>query len=89
MRLVFYGHLERLDHRYITFQTYNTISERLSSAKWTTQIEKRSTQAKIDRTVICNRNEFKILRTIRSFPRIKGKLASGIINTRIEGIAGK
>lgn len=63
----FYGHLERMDHQRLTFRVHQTISQRPSYAKWTKQVKKDLSEAKIDIAIIHNRDTFrKLVRTTSS-----------------------
>ncbi|KAI5743680.1 hypothetical protein M8J77_021036 [Diaphorina citri] len=58
-RMLFYGHLERMEPKRLTQRIHASISKKSSYAKWATQVKKDFREAEISEELIGNRNKFR------------------------------
>ncbi|KAI5746246.1 hypothetical protein M8J77_001486 [Diaphorina citri] len=58
-RMLFYGHLERMEPKRLTQRIHAFISKKSSYAKWATQVKKDFREAEISEELIGNRNKFR------------------------------
>ncbi|KAI5755345.1 hypothetical protein M8J77_016126 [Diaphorina citri] len=68
-RMMFYGHLERMDPKRLSHRIHSSISKKSSYAKWSNQVKKDMAEAEINPDLIHNRPLFR--EAVKSSDKLK------------------